>query len=72
MGAKVLSGDQIRRFLDASGGIDFSGTDRTGVYQWEEETLQGYHYSRQSKGVRGMLRAFLAKMTGLRSNRGHF
>ena len=63
--AKILSADQIRRFLDASDGIDFSGTDRTGVYQWVEETLQGYHYSRQSKEARGMLREFIAKMTGL-------
>src|SRR5438309_1365803 len=39
--AKILSPAQIRGFLEASDGIDFSGTERAGVYQWIEETLQG-------------------------------
>jgi transposase InsO family protein len=63
--AKLLSAAEIGRFLQASQGIDFSGTDRSGVYQWIEETLQGHHYSRQSKEARGVLREFIHKMTGL-------
>ena len=63
--AKLLSPPQLRLFLQASQGIDFNGTDRTGVYEWVEETLQRYHYSRQSKEARGVLREFLVKMTGL-------
>ena len=63
--AKLLNPSQLRRFLEASQGIDFSGTERAGVYQWVEETLQRYHYSRQSKEARGVLREFLVKMTGL-------
>ena len=63
--AKLLSAAEIRRFLEASRGIDFSGTERGGVYQWIEETLQRYRYSRQSKEARGVLREFLIKMTGL-------
>lgn len=63
--AKLLSPSQLQRFLEASRGIDFSGTERAGVYQWIEETLQRYHYSRQSKEARGVLREFLVKMTGL-------
>jgi transposase InsO family protein len=63
--AKVLSSGEIRRFLEASGGIDFTGIDRAGVYQWVEETLQRYHYSRLSKESRGVLREFLVKLTGL-------
>ena len=57
--AKLLSAAEIGRFLQASQGIDFSGTDRSGVYQWIEETLQGYRYSQQSKEARGVLREFL-------------
>src|SRR5260370_8683605 len=63
--AKILSPAQIQGFLEASDGIDFSGTDRAGVYQWIEETLQGYRYSQQSKEVRGVLRELLVKLTGL-------
>ena len=63
--AKLLSAAEIRWFLQASEGIDFTGTERGGVYQWIEETLQRYRYSRQSKESRGVLRGFLIKMTGL-------
>jgi hypothetical protein len=62
---RVLNPAEIRRFLDASDGINFNGTERSGVYRWVEETLQHYHYSRLSKEARGMLREFLVKMTGL-------
>ena len=63
--AKLLSAAEIGRFLEASEGINFSGAERCGVYQWIEETLQRYRYSRQSKEVRGVLREFIIKMTGL-------
>jgi len=63
--AKLLSAAEIGRFLEASKGIDFSGAERRGVYQWIEETLQRYRYSRQSKEVRGVPREFIIKMTGL-------
>lgn len=63
--AKLLSPAEIRRFLQASEGIDFTGAGRAGVYQWMEQTLQRYRYSRQSKEARGVLREFLGKMTGL-------
>jgi len=63
--AKILSAKEIREFLKASKGIDFCGADRTGVYQWVEETLQGYRYRHLSKEARGAVREFLVKMTGL-------
>jgi hypothetical protein len=63
--AKLLSAAEIGRFLEASKGIGFSGAERCGVYQWIEETLRRYRYSRQSKEVRGVLREFIIKMTGL-------
>jgi len=63
--AKILSAEQIRRFLEASEGLDFSGADRAGAYQWIEQTLQRYHYAEQSKEARGVLREFLVKTTGL-------
>lgn len=51
--------------MEASQRIDFSGTERAGVCQRVEETLPRYHYSRQSREARGVLREFLARMTGL-------
>jgi transposase InsO family protein len=63
--AKLFSPAEIRRFLEASEGIDFSGTERGEVYQWIEEMLQRYRYSRQSKETRGVLRELLVKLTGL-------
>jgi transposase InsO family protein len=62
---KLLSPAEIRRFLQASEGIDFTGAGRAEVYEWIEETLQRYRYSRQSKEARGVLREFIGKMTGL-------
>jgi len=62
---KLLRPAGIRRFLEASDGIDFSGSERCGVYQWIQETLQRYPYSRQSKEARGVLREFIIKMTGV-------
>jgi len=62
---KILSAEQIRQFLKASAGIDFSAADRTGVYRWIEETLQRYRYRQLSKEGRGVLREFLVKMTSL-------
>ena len=34
---RVLNPAEIRRFLEASDGIDFNGTERSGVYRWVEE-----------------------------------
>jgi hypothetical protein len=62
---KVLSTEQIRKFVESSDGIDFTGQNRAGVYEWVEETLQRHQYREQSKEARGVLREFLVKITGL-------
>ena len=60
-----LSLDQIRAFLDASEEIEFEAINRKEVYDWVTRALCEQEYGKQSRGVKGMLRRYLGKMTGL-------
>jgi transposase InsO family protein len=60
-----LSLEQIRAFLAASGEVRFRAQQRQELYEWVSQALrkQGYgHLQRQEKGL---VRRYLAKMTGL-------
>ncbi len=63
--AEQLSLDQIRAFLKASDGIRFEAQTREQLYQWVETTLVHHQYRQQKRGIRGLLRRYLEKMTGL-------
>jgi len=63
--AEQLSLDQIRAFLQASQGIRFEGKTRQQIYHWVEKVLLHHQYRQQKRGVRGLLRRYLEKMTGL-------
>ncbi len=60
-----LSLEQIRAFLDASQEIQFEGKRRQEVYDWITRLLRQHGYRTQGKAVRGLLRRYVAKMTGL-------
>lgn len=60
-----LSLEQIRAFLEASEEIAFEAKGRQEVYEWITRTLCEQEYWRQGRGVKGLLRRYLAKMTGL-------
>ena len=60
-----LSLEQIRAFLDASEEIQFKGKRRQEVYDWITRLLRQQGYRTQGKVVRGLLRRYVAKMTGL-------
>lgn len=60
-----MSLDQIRAFLDASEEIEFEAINRKEVYDWVTRALCEQEYGKQSRGVKGMLRRYLGKMTGL-------
>ena len=60
-----LSLEQIRAFLEASEDIQFEAAHRHELYDWITRTLCEQEYSKQSRSVKGMLRRYLAKMTGL-------
>jgi len=60
-----LSLEQIRAFLEASGEIGFEAANREEVYGWIERTLGEQDYGKQSRAVKGLLRRYIGKMTGL-------
>jgi len=57
--------EQIQAFLDASEEIQFEGKRRQEVYDWITRLLRQQSYRTQGKVVRGLLRRYVAKMTGL-------
>lgn len=60
-----LSLEQIRAFLEASEEFEFAAANRQEVYAWVTQVLCGQEYWKQSRGVKGLLRRYLGKMTGL-------
>jgi transposase InsO family protein len=61
---KPLSLEQVRQFLQASEQVRFQGKGCREVYAWVARTLRQHHYSRQGRAAKGLLRQYLAKMTG--------
>jgi hypothetical protein len=60
-----LSLEQIRALLRASEEVEFEAAHRQEVYDWVTQTLCHQEYWKQKRPVKGMLRRFIAKMTGL-------
>jgi len=59
-----LSLEQIQAFLEASEEVHFEGKRRRAVYEWIARLLRQQGYRMQGKVVRGLLRRYVAKMTG--------
>jgi transposase InsO family protein len=60
-----LSLEQIRAFVEASGGVRFQAHNRLELYEWVNQTLRLQDYGRLRREGRGLVRRYLAKMTGL-------
>jgi len=60
-----LSLEQIRAFLEASDEVEFKGRNREEVYGWVNQMLRQLRYEDLKRSGRGLLRSYLAKMTGL-------
>jgi len=60
-----LSLEQIRAFLLASQEVRFEGTRRQEVYDWVSRTLCYQEYWKQRRQAKGLLRQYIARMTGL-------
>jgi len=63
--AEHLEPEQIRGFLESSGVIEFTGQARAPKYAWTERVLVLQEYAGLSKQERGLVRAYVAKVTGL-------
>ena len=60
-----LSLEQIRALVEASGEVRFQSQDRGELYAWVSRTLSQQDYGRLKRGGKGLVRRYIAKMTGL-------
>jgi transposase InsO family protein len=60
-----LSLEQIQAFLEGSGAVQFEARNQGGLYEWVTETLREQGYSGLPKTGKGVVRRYIAKMTGL-------
>jgi len=63
--AERLTLTEMREFVDGSGTIEFAAEGREAVYGFIEGVLQSQRYRRLSRGQKGIVRRFLAKVTGV-------
>jgi hypothetical protein len=57
--------EQIRAFLAGAGEVRFAGQQREDVYGWVEQTLAGHQYASLGRPGKGLVRRYIARMTGL-------
>jgi transposase InsO family protein len=60
-----LSLEQIRAFLEASDAVRFEARHRGELYEWVNERLREQGYERLARSGKGLVRKYVAKMTGL-------
>jgi transposase InsO family protein len=60
-----LSLEQIRAFLDGSEEIELQARSRTEMYAFVDQVLRQQRYDELKRSGRGLVRRYLAKMTGL-------
>ena len=63
--AESLSQEQIREFVESSEAIEFSGCGRNEKYAWVERVLKAQNYGDLRKRERGVVRAYVEKVTGM-------
>ena len=62
--AQRLTLDEMREFVAASSSLRFGGTRREEIYGFVERSLQAQRYVRLSKKEKGVVRRYLAKISG--------
>lgn len=60
-----LSLEQIRAFLEASDEVRFQAQDKRELYGWVNRTLRQQDYGQLKRAAKGLVRHYVAKMTGL-------
>jgi hypothetical protein len=64
LGAEKLSLVEIEAFLAASESVRFVGSSRLELYKWVEQLLYEHQYRLQGRRAKGLLRAYVERMTG--------
>ena len=60
-----MSLEEIRAFLGASGEVTFRARDRVELYGWVNQILRQQDYGGLKRAGKGLVRRYIAKMTGL-------
>jgi transposase InsO family protein len=63
--AGKLSLEQMQAFLEGSGPVGFEAKNQGDLYEWVTRTLREHGYNRLPKTGKGVVRRYIAKMTGL-------
>ena len=63
--SQTSSLEQIRALVDANSVVRFTGQRREEIYGWVEKTLVRHEYASLRKPDKGVLRLYIAQMTGL-------
>lgn len=61
---RVISIPELEKLLSGSIGLQFTVVDKTEAYTWIATTLKGYGYRKLSKHERGLVIAYIQKLTG--------
>ena len=62
---RLESLEQVRAFVEGSGGLDFVGTDRPSRNAFVRRVLVKFEYGTLGKADKGLVKRFLGKATGL-------
>ena len=60
-----MSLEQIQAFVEASDEVEFKARNKGEMYDWVNQTLRDLHIRKLKRSGRGLVRRYLAKMTGL-------
>jgi len=59
-----MSIEEMREFVVSAEPLEFKGTTREEKYRWIEEILTRHEYLALTKREKGIVRAYMEKMTG--------
>ncbi len=65
MTSRIRTLEQVRAFVEGTEQVDFTVPVRAERHEWIEQTLAGLAYWRLRRRERGMVRAYLGRVTGL-------
>ena len=61
---KIQTIEQIEKYLEGSDEVEYQGLTGIDRYRWIESVLRRFNYLKLRRPDKGVIRAFLEKMTG--------